>query len=362
LKGWRGRVAFQALSGVLPGGIELRPLGGVLKGDGQSLTFEALKGRIGGGEATANIDTRQDAAGVALNARLELSGIDGGALRYRGLKMPAGRASLKTTLVSQGRSVQALTGALSGSGTLTLEGASIAGLDPRAFEVAMLASDLGQITDDARLRKIVEQVLAAGALPVTSAQVPFNVRDGRLRVDAATLDGTGGRAIISGGYDISADQADIRASLTSSVVGSANSRPEIQLLAVGTADALNRTVDVGSLSSWLAVRAIERETRRLDAIERGDPPPEEPAVPPSTAALPSLSLPETAPADQPLHSRDLRRFQPRAKAAAPPRPHPSRKLPHRSRLPTSSRRRCRHQSRYGRRPRRQNRNRNRRSR
>jgi uncharacterized protein involved in outer membrane biogenesis len=320
LKGWRGRIAFQALSGVLPGGIELRPLGGVLKGDGQSLTFEALKGRIGGGEATANIDTRQDANGVAVNARLELSGIDGGALHYRGLKMPAGRASLKTTLVSQGRSVQALTGALSGSGTLTLEGASIAGLDPRAFEVAMLASDLGQAGDDARLRKIVEQVLAAGALPVTSAQVPFNIRDGRLRVDAATLDGTGGRATISGGYDISADQVDIRASLTSSAVGAANSRPEIQLLAVGTADALNRTVDVGSLSSWLAVRAIDRETRRLDAIERGEPPPEEPAIPPSTAALPSWLLPETAPADQPLHGRDLRRPQPRAKAAAPPRP------------------------------------------
>ena len=316
LKGWRGRVTFQALSGVLPGGIELRPLGGVLKSDGQSLTLDALNGRIGGGEATANIDTRQDANGVALNARLELSGIDGGALRYRGLKMPAGRASLKTTLVSQGRSVQALTGALSGSGTLTLEGASITGLDPRAFEVATLASDLHQLTDDTRLRQIVEQVLAAGALPVTSAQVPFNIRDGRLRVDGATLDGTGGRAIISGGYDIAADQVDVRASLTSSVVGSANSRPEIQLSAVGTPDALNRIVDIGSLSSWLAVRAIDRETRRLDAIERGEPVPEEPAIPPSTT-LPFLSLPETAPADPPLHGRDLRRLQPRPKAAPP---------------------------------------------
>ena len=319
LRGWRGRVAFQALSGVLPGGVELRPLGGVLRSDGQSLTLDALKGKIGSGDATANIEARQDANGVALNARVELSAIDGGALRYRGLKMPAGRASLQMTLVSQGRSVQALTGALSGSGTVTLDSASVTGLDPRAFEVAVRASDIGQATDDARLRQIVDPVLAAGALPVASAQIPFSIRDGRLRVDPTALDGTGGRAIISGGYDIAADQADIRASLTSSVIGSANSRPEIQIFAAGSPDTINRTVDIAALSSWLAVRAIDRETRRLDAIERGEPPPVEPTIPPSTAALPSATPGEAAPPEPPLPGRDPRRLPPKAKAA-PPRP------------------------------------------
>jgi len=320
LRGWRGRVAFQALSAVLPGGAELRPLGGVVKSDGQSLAFDALKGKIGGGDVSANVDARQDANGIALNARLELSGIDGNALHYRSLKMPAGRASLQMTLISQGRSVQALTGAVSGSGTVTLERASIAGLDPRAFEVAIRASDSGQATDDARLRQIVDPVLAAGTLPVTSAQIPFNIRDGRLRVDAATLDAANARAIISGGYDFAADQTDIRASLTSTATGTASSRPEIQLFVVGPPDALNRTVDVGSLSSWLAVRTIDRETRRLDAIERGEPPPADPAsIPPATAALPSTTVPDAGPLEVPLPGRDPRRPQPRAKAA-PPRP------------------------------------------
>src|ERR1035437_10704850 len=49
LKGWRGRIAFQALRGALPGGGELRPVSGTLKSDGQSLTFDAIKGGIGGG-------------------------------------------------------------------------------------------------------------------------------------------------------------------------------------------------------------------------------------------------------------------------------------------------------------------------
>jgi uncharacterized protein involved in outer membrane biogenesis len=268
LKGWRGHVAFQALRGALPGGIELRPVVGVVKSDGQSLTFDAITGRIGGGEATVTIDAKPGANGIALNARVELRGVDGAALRYRTLAMPAGRTSMQTTLLSQGRSASALTGSLSGSGTVTLESARIAGLDPRAIEVAIRASDNGQASDDSRLRQIVEPVLSAGALPVKSAQIPFNVRDGRIRISATTLDVDGARAIISGGYDIPADQVDIRASLASTTTGVATSRPEIQLFAVGSPDALDRTVDVTSLSSWLAVRAIDRETRRLDSIER----------------------------------------------------------------------------------------------
>jgi hypothetical protein len=290
LKGWRGHVAFQALRGALPGGVELRPVSGTVKSDGQSLTFDAIKGGIGGGEASANFDAKPAADGIAVSARVQFKGVDGAALRYRGLAMPAGRASMQMTLASQGRSASALTGALSGSGTVTLESAGIAGLNPRVFEVAIRASDAGQATDDARLRQIIEPVLSAGALPVASAQIPFSIRDGRLRVGTTTLDSKDARAIISGGYDIPADQADIRAELASTSAGPSTSRPEIQLFAAGSPDALNRTVDVAALSSWLAVRAIDRETRRLDAIERGETPMPA-AIPPSVTGPGSAATP-----------------------------------------------------------------------
>ena len=131
-------------------------MSGVVKSDGQSLTFDAIKGKIGGGEVTASMDAKPGANGIALNASVQLSDVDGTALRYRNLAMPAGRASMQMTLTSQGRSASALAGALSGSGTLTLEAARIAGLDPRAFEVAVRANDSGQAKDDVRLKQIVE--------------------------------------------------------------------------------------------------------------------------------------------------------------------------------------------------------------
>ena len=327
VKGWRGKVAFQALRGALPGGSELQPVSGVVKSDGQSLTFDAIKGKIGGGEATATIDARPGANGIALNASIQLSGVDGTALRYRNLAMPAGRASMQMTLASQGRSASALTGALSGSGTVTLESARIAGLDPRAFEAAVRASDGGQAKDDARLKQLVEPALLAGALAVGPAQIPFNIRDGRLRVGATTLDANGVRATVSGGYDIPADQADIRAALALTMVGPATGRPEIQLFAVGTPDGLNRSVDVTALSSWLAVRTIDHETRRLDAIERGEPPPPMPApisLPPDAVAplAPEVASPSEPVPPVPVPGRDPRRPPAKPKAVAPRPPAP----------------------------------------
>ncbi len=61
VKGWRGKIVFQALRGLLPGGGELQPVSGVVKSDGQTLTFDAVKGKIGGGKVTANIDARRSA-------------------------------------------------------------------------------------------------------------------------------------------------------------------------------------------------------------------------------------------------------------------------------------------------------------
>jgi hypothetical protein len=208
------------------------------------------------------------------------------------------------TLSSQGRSASALTGAISGSGTVTLEAARIAGLDPRAFDVAIRTSDAGQAVDDLRLRKIVEPALSGGALLVSSAQIPFTLRDGRLRVEATALEADGVRAIVSGGYDIPADQADIRATLAAPGAGAGQaSPPEIVIFAAGSPDALDRTVDVAALSSWLAVRAIDRETKRLDSIERGEAPASiQPRVQPqanppdaTSSAPPSPEVPRPSP-------------------------------------------------------------------
>lgn len=313
LQGWRGRVAFAALRATLPGGGELRPFKGVVRADGQSLTLDALSGGIGGGSVAADFDTRQTGEGSLVNARLSLADVDGAALRYRALAMPAGRVSLQATLASRGRSARAMLGALSGSGAVTLENAAIKGLDPRAFDVALRAGEGKRAVNEDALKAGVSEALAAGALKAAKVEVPFNVKDGQLRAGPATLDGSGAQAILSGGYDFNADQIDIRVALASTTHGAAANRPDLSLFVHGTPDAPRTMVDVSSLSSWLALRAIERETQRLDAIERGDVSaravqPQAPAVSP---VPPRPAEPSAAPVIAP------------ARPAPPPRPHPA---------------------------------------
>jgi large subunit ribosomal protein L24 len=108
--------------------------------------------------------------------------------------------------------------------------------------------------------------------------------------------------------------------LSSTTIGSGTSQPEIQLFLAGPPGALTRNVDVTSLSSWLAVRVIDRETRRLDAIERGQPPQAEPAAPPSTAALPLPATPPKPPviAPRPPAAPPIPAAPPGPSAANPP--------------------------------------------
>lgn len=320
LRGWRGRVAFQALRGALPGGGELRPFSGAIKGDGQSLVLENAKGGLGGGEATADLNARQNGEGTSFNARMELSGVDGAALRYRGLAIPQGQMSMQMSLAGQGRSAAGLVGALSGAGALTLKDMRVAGLDPRAFEAAVRASDAGQPIDDINLKGIVAPVLAAGTLTVPAAQIPFTIKDGRLRVETAILQAERARTAIAGGYDLAADQVDVRAVMSPVTTKPLTGRPEIRIDLNGTPDALAHSVDVAALSSWLAIRTIDRETRRLDQLENGiSPAPESddlwddplPAVDP----IPSSEVR--------IPNRDPRRKSPAAKqtpSASSPQP------------------------------------------
>ncbi len=87
--------------------------------------MEDFKGKLGGGDVTATADARPGPNGLSLSGRVELSGVEGSALHYRALKMPAGHVSAQMTLASEGRSAQALTSALSGNGAVTLDQMSI---------------------------------------------------------------------------------------------------------------------------------------------------------------------------------------------------------------------------------------------
>ena len=188
--------------------------------------------------------------------------------------MPAGRVSMQMTLASQGRSASALTGAIvrqrhRDAGIRAYRRPRSARLRRRDPRQRRRAGDRRhQIAPDRRAGAVGRRAAGrVGANSVHDQGRPASRRRhharGRRRprhhVRRLRYSRRPGR--------------HSRHAVAPAAAGPAASRPEIQLFAAGSPDALDRTVDVAALSSWLAVRAIDRETRRLDSIERGEPHP-----------------------------------------------------------------------------------------
>ncbi len=298
---WRGRIAFQALGAKLGDRIELRPLSGVAQSDGTAMTFNTLSGNLGGGTVTGDLVARPAADAVTLDGRLQLANVDGNVLRVGQLAMPGGRVSAQLALQGTGRSTATLIGSLSGNGTININGAQLTGLDPIAFESAIRASDQG-VRDAGRIRDVVDRALATGRLAMPATDFPVSVRAGRARLDSTSVTAGPVQLSVSGGYDLTSGEIDLRTSLVSTVstASQAAGRPEIRVTLRGTADAPSRDVDVAPLVGWLAVRAIERETQRLDQLDRSAPPMGggEPII--TSTTPPAAKEPEAIPATPPL--------------------------------------------------------------
>ncbi|HEU4357606.1 MAG TPA: hypothetical protein VFR54_04060, partial [Xanthobacteraceae bacterium] len=72
--------------------------------------------------------------------------------------------------------------------------------------------------------------------------------------------------------------------------GAEDIRPEVGIMLRGPIDTPKRTIDVAALASWLALRAVEQQSKKLDVLEGRTPaPPAQPA-----AATPSASDPTAA--------------------------------------------------------------------
>ncbi len=63
---------------------------------------------------------------------------------------------------------------------------------------------------------------------------------------------------------------DARATLSGMFGAPVNALPQFVVALKGPIDAPERTIDVTALTSWLALRAIEQQSKKLDALEGRD--------------------------------------------------------------------------------------------
>jgi large subunit ribosomal protein L24 len=215
-------------------------------------------------------NVRRGDAGLAADARISLTNADMAALSGAVLRA-TGRLSLQVNAGATGLSPATLIGALSGTGTVSVEGAQFSGLDPAAIDAAVVAVDRGLPVDSPKVSDILTAALDAGKLNVQSVTGAINISSGRARITAQSPLAQGAEASANALIDVVEQKLDVRATLTGAQKTANGGRPEVSVVFRGPISAPRRSADLSAFVGWLTLRSVERETKRLEDIQSKNP-------------------------------------------------------------------------------------------
>jgi large subunit ribosomal protein L24 len=270
LAGFGGRIAFSTGRASLAPTLVARDARATVQfGDGE-LAIDDAEGTLAGGRASGRLVMRRGAEGVALHVELALANAEASALLPTDTKAPvSGRLTLRAQAEGSGLSPASVVGSLNGAGTVTLEDAQFANLDPKAFAAAIRAVDQGLAVDAARVRDIVTTVLDGGRLAVPRLDAPITISAGQAILGQTTVLGQGADLAISGSADVAGASIDARLTLSGPAIseGTNSIRPEVLISLKGPYAAPKRSIDVSALSGWLMLRSVERQSKQISAIE-----------------------------------------------------------------------------------------------
>lgn len=265
-----GRVEFRATRMAVGPTITARQVRGSLRFAPAELALEDVEATIGGGRMTGQLAFRRSGGGLGAQGRITLSGADAAAvLSVDGRPPISGRLALNLEVDGAGLSPASLFGSLAGTGTVTLEGAQLAALDPRAFDMATRAADQGQTIDTQRVRGIVNAGLDSGRLAVPQLDAAISINAGQVRLANTIARSDNADLTVSGSFDLSEWLLDARLTLSGTKLSApaGAGRPDVFIGLRGVPLAPQRNVDVSALVGWLTLRAIDQQAKRLEALE-----------------------------------------------------------------------------------------------
>jgi large subunit ribosomal protein L24 len=268
-EGLSGRVELVARQADIGAGIVARNVRGALEFAPSSATLANATGSIGRGDISADISLRRNSADLAVRGRVAITKADPqqfvsavNAARVNG------QLSAQLEFEAAGPSPATLIGSLSGGGSLTLEKAQIAGFDDKAIDVAARAAERGTTISVQRIGDIVGKVMEAGSLSVPWATVPFEISAGRLRFGRLLTSQDSAETALAGSIDLVEQTLDTRVTVYGGPRNASTQRPEVAISFSGPLANPQRKYDVSALVGWLTLRAVDRETERLEAEER----------------------------------------------------------------------------------------------
>jgi large subunit ribosomal protein L24 len=265
-----GAVAFTLDHAAFTPALVASNLKGVAQFRPGEIALQNIDGGFASGHVTGELAFRRNADGLVSHGHIALADADAATILQTDRKTIDARLALKSDFDSFGSSPAALVRAAHGSGAIVLADAHIAGLDPAAFVAAVRAADQGATIELAKIQAAVNVALASGHLAAPQGAAAMTITDGKVGVANVTVPAQDGAALsLAGALDLNTGAVDARMTLSAPPPAHALIRipPELAVALKGPLAAPARTLDVSALTGWLALRAAELQTRRLESIE-----------------------------------------------------------------------------------------------
>lgn len=333
-----GQIALNATRARLTPAMTVRQFRGRLKLGVTEVALDDASGSLAGGQIAGMIGFKTGLDGLTTRLDISVSDADAAALLPPSARPPVtGRLTAQARIEGSGRSPATLVGSLHGDGKIALSGAQLAGLDPRAFSAVTRAVDQGLPVEGAKIENVAGRALASGQLNIKSAEGALTIGAGQVRLADVKASGEGADLSMSGVVDLTNGTLNARLVLTGEETA-AGARPDIFLALNGPLTEPSKAIDVSGLTGWLTLRAIDQQSKKLNAIEaapeiKSDAKPgiESESEPDTKAAPPPVPAPIQSkeqgevkkPAAQPPRSASV----PQPRHVAPPRPAPAPALP-----------------------------------
>lgn len=239
-----------------------------LRSDGDGLKLEEIAGGYAGGKAEGSLVLRREGGLAQLSGRVGLAQVDLAGPTSGGL---GGRLSGQIEFGGSGETPARLVAGLSGAGQAQFAGARLARFDPKAYGrvIATTGEDASESETD-RLKRRLEQALAADSWALGDVAVPFTLAAGLVRLQPVVFERDGLRAEAGGTIDIRALSGDLRLALRplgAMPKGWPGDAPQIAVAWRGPLSDLRRESDVNALANTVAARALAREIERVEAFE-----------------------------------------------------------------------------------------------
>jgi uncharacterized protein involved in outer membrane biogenesis len=306
-----GRVVVKSPHVALTPRLAVKNARAVVQLDQTGFAIKEIDGALAGGRIAGEFALWRGADGVSTRSRLQATGADIAELVRGGPPPLAGRFTGEIELEGTGRSPVALIGSLKGGGTFSLQDGGVQRLDPAAFETVIRGVDQGLQLDATRIRDRMEQALSSGVLTVARADGEFTLAGGQARAVNVKVNAQGVDLGVSGSALLADDTIDARLTLSAPERpdAPAGTRPEVTITLKGATDAPKRATDVTAFFNWLALRAVDQQSKRIDALEAAretqkdqgskDQAPKEPAAASRAAPATTATTPPSPPAARP---------------------------------------------------------------